>query len=107
MKSTYFLLREDILNFLRSGCMLFFDYSEENDFVNKVAVLREGRLCMYQTVSLSAIPEEDHFELDPRLAGLLLAVAPRGRYPGHLRVVFSEGLSLVFVSVRPRLCLSH
>ena len=87
--------------------MLFFDYSEKYHFVNEVAVWREGGLCMYQTVLLSSIPEEDHFELDARLASLFLSVAPNRCYPRHLSVVFSEGLSLVFVSVRPRLCLSH
>ena len=87
--------------------MLFFDYSEEDHFVNEVAILREGRLCMYQTVPLSPIPEEDHFELDARLASLFLPVAPRRCNPGHLCVVFSKGLSLVFVGVRPRLCLAH
>ena len=87
--------------------MRLFDYSEEYHFVNEVAVLREGRLCMYQTVPLPAIPEEDHFELDARLASLFLSVAPRRCNLSHFCVVFSEGLSLVFVGVRPRLGFSH
>ena len=87
--------------------MLFFDDSEEYHFVDEVTILCEGRLCLYQTVPLSSIPEEHDFELDPRLASLFLSVAPCRCYPGHLSAVLSEGQSLVFVSVRPCLRLSH
>ena len=107
MEANHLFLRENILYYLRSRVVLFFDYSEEYHFFNEVAIWREGRLCMYQTVSLPPIPKEDDFELDPRLASLFLSVAPCRCYPGHLSAVLSEGQSLVFVSVRPRLCLSH
>ena len=107
MEANHLFLRKDILYYLRSRVVLFFDYSEEYHFFNEVAIWREGRLCMYQTVSLPPIPKEDDVELNPWLASLFLAVAPGRCYPSYLSVVFSEGLSLVFVSVRPRLCFSH
>ena len=107
MEANDLLLREDILNCLGSRFVLFFDDPEDDHFVDEVSVLSEGRLCLYQTIPLSSIPEEDDFELDPRLASLFLSVGPCRCYPGHLSAVLSEGQSLVFVSVRPCLCLAH
>ena len=101
------LSSEYLLNDLILWVFLFSYDPERHVPVHEVAILRQHRLSVYQTVLLLAVPEKYHLELEARAAGLTHTSTPNGSNPGRLRNFSLQCLLLAFVLIRAGLSRPH